>query len=46
MALADLHDQHLDMLARTAADEHAIAEIDRLSEQARAVRRALRQPRG
>jgi hypothetical protein len=46
MALADLHDRHLDMLARTAADEHAIAEIDRLSEQARAVRRALRPPPG
>ena len=46
VALAHLHDQHLDMLARTAADEHGIAEIGRLSEQARTVRRALRQPPG
>ncbi len=46
VALAHLHGQHLDMLARTAADEHGIAEIDRLSEQARTVRRALRQPPG
>lgn len=46
VALAELHDQHLDMLARTAADEHGIAEINRLSEQAHAVRRAFRQPPG
>ncbi len=43
-ALAELHDRHLDMLARTAADEHGIAEIDRLAAQARAVRRALGEP--
>jgi len=43
-ALAELHDRHLDMLARTAADEYGIAEIDRLAAQARAVRRALGEP--
>jgi hypothetical protein len=42
--LADLHSQHLDMLARTAADEHAIAEIETMSQQARAVALALREP--
>ena len=45
-ALADVHDRHLDMLARTAADEHGIAEIDRMSGQAHAIRRAFRQPPG
>ena len=45
-ALADVHDRHLDMLARTAADEHGIAEIDRMSEQARAIRRAFRDSPG
>ena len=43
-ALAELHDRHLDMLARAAADEYGIAEIDRLAAQARAVRRALGEP--
>jgi len=43
-ALAELHDRHLDMLARTAADEYGIAEIDRLAAQARAVRRVLGEP--
>ena len=43
-ALAELNDRHLDMLARTAADEHGIAEIDRLAAQARAVRRVLGEP--
>jgi hypothetical protein len=42
-ALAELSDQHLDMLARTAADEHGIAEIEAMSEQARAIRLALRE---
>ena len=45
-ALADVHDRHLDMLARTAADEHGIADIERMSEQARAIHRAFRQPPG
>jgi hypothetical protein len=44
--LADLHGQHLDMLARTAADEHGIAEIEAMSQQARAVRVAFREPPG
>jgi hypothetical protein len=43
-ALAELHDRHLDMLARTAADEHGIAEIDRLAAHARVVRRVLGEP--
>jgi hypothetical protein len=36
--------QHLDMVARTAADEHGVAEIEDLSRRARAVRRALGVP--
>ena len=43
-ALAEVSRQHLDMLARTAADEHGIAEIDTMSRQARAVREAFREP--
>ncbi len=43
-ALAELTGRHMDMLARAAADEHGIAEIDRLAAQARAVRRALDEP--
>jgi hypothetical protein len=42
-ALAKLSGQHLDMLARTAADEHGIAEIQAMSQQARAVHLALRE---
>jgi hypothetical protein len=42
--LAELHGQHLDMLARTAADEHAIAEIGAMTQQARAVRQVFREP--
>jgi hypothetical protein len=42
-ALAKLNDRHLDMLARTAADELGIAEIEAMSQQARAVRLALRE---
>ncbi len=42
-ALAELSGQHLDMLARTAADEHGIAEIEAMSQQALAVRLALRE---
>jgi hypothetical protein len=41
-ALAELSGQHLDMLARTAADEHGVAEIEAMSQQARAIRLALR----
>jgi hypothetical protein len=41
-ALAELNGQHLDMLARTAADEYGIADIEAMSQQARAIRLALR----
>jgi hypothetical protein len=44
--LADLHGQHLDMLARTAADEHGIAAIEAMSQQARAVHDAFSEPPG
>ena len=44
--LAEVSRPHLDMLARTAADEHGIAEIDTLSRQARTVRQAFREPPG
>jgi len=43
-ALAEVSRQHLDMLARTAADEHGIAEIQSMAQQARAVREAFREP--
>jgi hypothetical protein len=42
-AVAELSDRHLDMLARTAADVHGVAEIEAMSQQARAVRLALRE---
>jgi hypothetical protein len=45
-ALAELTGQHLDILARTAADEHGIAELEAMSAQARAVRQALREVTG
>jgi hypothetical protein len=44
--LAELHGQHLDMLARTAADEHGIADLEAMSLQARAIRRAFSDPPG
>jgi hypothetical protein len=44
--LAELHAQHLDLLARTAADEHGVAHIEAMAQQARAVRMALRPPPG
>ena len=44
--LVEVSRQHLDMLARTGADEHGIAEMDTLSGQARAVRQAFREPPG
>jgi hypothetical protein len=43
-ALHELSGRHLDMLARTAADEHGIAEIEALSRDARAIHLALREP--
>jgi hypothetical protein len=42
-ALAELNEPHLDLLARTAADEHRIAEIEALSQHARAIHLALRE---
>jgi hypothetical protein len=42
-ALAELSDQHLEMLARTASDEHNIAAIEAKSQRARAVRLAFRE---
>jgi len=45
-ALAGLSDRHLDLLARTAADEHGIAELEAMSQHARAIRLALREPPG
>jgi hypothetical protein len=42
--VAELHGQHLDLLARTAADDHGIADIETMYQQARAVTLALREP--
>jgi hypothetical protein len=44
-ALAELNGRHLDMLARTAADEHGVAELEAMSARARAIRLVLRAPR-
>ena len=44
-AVAELDGQHLDLLARTAADEHGIAGIESMSLHARAIRLALRELR-
>ncbi len=44
-AITELTDPHLDILARTAADEHRIAELIAMTDQARAMRRALRDNR-
>src|SRR3984885_5928261 len=40
-AIAELTGQHLDLLARTAADDHAITELDALTERARALRQSF-----
>jgi uncharacterized membrane protein len=45
-SLAELHARHVDVLARTAADEHGIAHIEAMAQQARAVRAAFRAPPG
>ncbi len=42
-AIDELTGPHLDMLARTAADEHRISELTAMTDQARSVRRALRE---
>jgi hypothetical protein len=44
--LAELHAQHVDALARSAADEHGIAVIEAMAQQARAVRIAFTEPPG
>ena len=41
--LSRLQAEHQDMVARTAADEHGIAEIEAMSEQARTLRLAFRE---
>jgi SAM-dependent methyltransferase len=41
--VAELTGQHLDLLARTAADEHGVTELEAVSARARAVRQALRE---
>jgi hypothetical protein len=45
-AVAELEGQHLDMLARTAADEHGLAQIEVMTQQARAIQSVLREPPG
>jgi hypothetical protein len=42
--IAELREPHLDMLARTAADEHGIAELDAMTERARAIRESFDPP--
>jgi hypothetical protein len=42
--VAELEGQHLDMAARTAADEHGVAQIEAMTEQARAIQSAFREP--
>ena len=44
--LAELHGQHLDALARGAAHEHGIADIEAMAQQARAVHDAFTEPPG
>jgi hypothetical protein len=44
--LAELHGQHLDALARGAAHEHGIADIEAMAQQARAVHDAFRESPG
>jgi hypothetical protein len=44
--LAELHGQHLDALARSAADEHGIADIEAMAQQARAVHDVFTEPPG
>ena len=40
-AVAELTGPHLDLLARTAADDHGITELDALTQRARALRQSL-----
>ncbi|HEX4093913.1 MAG TPA: hypothetical protein VHZ33_34790 [Trebonia sp.] len=43
-AVAELTGPHLDLLARTAADAHGIAELNALADQARALRHSFTEP--
>ena len=43
LRVADLNDRYLDLVARTAADEHAVAEISGLTERAAAAAQAFQQ---
>jgi hypothetical protein len=43
---SDLNERYLDLVARTAADEHAVAEISGLTEQAAAAAGAFRDTAG
>lgn len=46
LRFSDLNDRYLDLVARTAADEHAVAEISGLTEQAAAAAGAFRDTAG
>ncbi|HEX4288235.1 MAG TPA: hypothetical protein VH021_04920, partial [Trebonia sp.] len=43
-AIVEVTGAHLDMLARTAADEYGITELDALTERARALRQSFAEP--
>lgn len=43
LRISSLNDRYLDLVARTAADEHAIAEISGLTDQASAAAQAVRE---
>jgi hypothetical protein len=43
LRVSHLNDRYLDLVARTAADEHAVSEISGLTEQAAAAARAFRE---
>ena len=43
LRISDLNDRYLDLIARTAADEHAISEISGLTDQASAAAQAVRE---
>ncbi len=43
LRLAGLNDQYLDLVARTAADEHAVAELGELADRAAVIVRVLRE---
>lgn len=43
LRISDLNDRYLDLVARTAADEHAVTEISDLTDQATAAALAVRE---